>query len=172
MTIDDSLIMFGSTSGLFKFFGRATVMPCCKNGVTTMKMISSTSMMSTIGVTLISDCRPPLLPPACIDITESPFTTPQPVTAGAARAAPSGFTIGHSIRRVLGLQLLRAVLDEVVDQFRCRVVHLDDEAVDLAREVVEQPHSGYGHQQTKSGGKQRFRDTAGHSRDPSCLRVL
>src|ERR1051326_9321823 len=71
----------GSTSGLFMFFGKATVIPCCRNGVTTMKMISRTSIMSTIGVTLISDWTPPPPPPPDIPITKSPF---YPVNAGAA----------------------------------------------------------------------------------------
>src|SRR5688572_3481799 len=130
-----------------------------------MKMMSNTSMMSTIGVTLISDCRPLLPPPACIDITESPFTAPQPVNSGAARAAPSGFTIRQSCVASLRLQLLRAVLNEVVDQFRRRVVHLDHEAVDLTGEVVEQPHRGHRHKQSERGGKQRFRNSACDGRD-------
>ena len=37
------------------FVVTVAVMPGCKKGVTTIKMISNTSMMSTIGVTLISD---------------------------------------------------------------------------------------------------------------------
>jgi hypothetical protein len=37
-------------------------------GVTTMKMINSTIMMSAMGVTLMSATGPPLLPPTAIDI--------------------------------------------------------------------------------------------------------
>src|SRR5215217_3737873 len=117
MTIDDSLIMFGSTSGLVMFFGSATVMPCCRNGVTTMKIISNTSMMSTIGVTLISDCSPPGPPPPDIPITN--LLLLQAVNAlvrRAARVEPHPeFTIpafSYSLR----LQLLRAVLNEVIDE--------------------------------------------------------
>ena len=50
----------GSSSGLFMSRGSATETPCWRNGVMTMKMISSTSMMSTIGVTLMSELKPPL----------------------------------------------------------------------------------------------------------------
>jgi hypothetical protein len=35
--------------------GRSTSMPCCISGAVTMKMISSTNITSTNGVTLISD---------------------------------------------------------------------------------------------------------------------
>jgi hypothetical protein len=41
-----------------------------------MKMISNTNMMSTIGVTLISDWRPPPPPPAAIPITILPSDLP------------------------------------------------------------------------------------------------
>src|SRR5215510_16253100 len=107
--------MFGSTSGLFMFFGSATVMPCCKNGVTTMKMISNTSMMSTIGVTLISDCTPPPPPPPDIPITDLLLLQAVNVRVRRLRGAPhpAGFTNGAFQLR---LQLLRAVLDEVVDE--------------------------------------------------------
>src|SRR5688572_15516974 len=114
ITIDDSLMILGSTSGLVRFFGSATVMPCWRNGVTTMKMISNTSMMSTIGVTLISDCRLPLPPPDPIAITNLLLIQPGKRRCGTGRT--SGFT--HlAFRYQLGLQLLRTVLDEVVDQF-------------------------------------------------------
>src|SRR5690606_41345175 len=78
--------------------GITAVKPAEINGVTTMKMISSTSMTSIIGVTLISAVTPPLLP---VDMA----------------------TAAH---RLLGLELLgedRAAelaphgLDQVVDQF-------------------------------------------------------
>ena len=38
--------------------GRSTLTPCWTSGAVTMKMTSSTSMTSTIGVTLISDITP------------------------------------------------------------------------------------------------------------------
>src|SRR5258705_8652321 len=109
-------------------------------GVTTMKMISKTNMISTIGVTLISDCRPPP-PPAAIPITNS-FST---ATNRRAKShwwdtcCPTNFRLDPG----LGFQLLRAVLNKVVNQFRRRVVHLNNEAIDLAGEVVEQPYGGH-----------------------------
>src|SRR5205809_8004728 len=157
MMTELSLLMFWSSSGFRRSRGMATVMPCWRNGVTTMKIISSTSMMSTIGVTLISDARWSL--PPCIPMTKTPSST-KPVQG--AIYAP----LDHiSWYRDLRIQLLRAVLDEVVNQFRSRVVHFHDEAVDLAREVVEQPHRRNRHHQTERGSKERFRNTAGDRRD-------
>src|SRR2546426_5556783 len=46
-------------------YGRLICTPSCSIGVTTMKMMSNTRQMSTNGVTLMSELRPPL-PPACI----------------------------------------------------------------------------------------------------------
>lgn len=51
VVLDDSLVFLR----VLRSFGRFTVTPCCNKGVTTMKMIKSTNMMSTIGVTFISD---------------------------------------------------------------------------------------------------------------------
>src|SRR6184192_1399372 len=51
--------------------GSVTGTPTCSIGAATMKMISSTSMTSTIGVTLISASMPgppPPLPPLGLDI--------------------------------------------------------------------------------------------------------
>src|SRR5262249_47445006 len=50
--------------------GSFTLTPCCNSGATIIMMISSTSMTSHSGVTLISDLTPPLAPPMSIAITE------------------------------------------------------------------------------------------------------
>ena len=92
-------------------------------------------MMSTIGVTLISELKPLASLPAPIDITESPFeppTTRLPI-ALVGRYGPTSFTFD----RPLGFQLLRTVLDKVINQLRSRVIHFNNEAIDFAREVVE-----------------------------------
>src|SRR4026208_1318230 len=86
--------------------GSLTLTPCCNRGATSIMMMSSTSMTSTSGVTLISALTPPLAPPTSIDIAVSP--------------SYAGFLcVG-----------LRRLLDEVVDQFRRGVVHLDVEVLD------------------------------------------
>ncbi len=51
VTVSGSLSLF---SGLALVFGRSTDTPEVISGAVTMKMISSTSITSTIGVTLIS----------------------------------------------------------------------------------------------------------------------
>ena len=48
--------------------GSFTSTPFCSMGVMTMKMISSTIMMSAMGVTLMSAIGPPFLPPTAIDM--------------------------------------------------------------------------------------------------------
>src|SRR5688572_19073197 len=84
--------------------GSFTSTPFDSIGVITMKMISSTIMMSAMGVTLMSAIAPPLLPPTFMLIGWSP---PPP--------APG----------------LGALLDEVVEQLGAGVVHLHVEALDL-----------------------------------------
>src|SRR5678816_106419 len=109
----------GSSSGLRVFCGSATVMPCWRSGVTTMKMISSTSMMSTIGVTLISDANPPE-PPPDIPIADSPFR--KLIQTPSATRNQANRTLQTYVYIQLRLQLLGAVLDEVVDQLGSRIV--------------------------------------------------
>src|SRR5882724_6020730 len=158
ITTDDSLMMLGSTSGAFISRGMATVMPCCRKGVTTMKMIKSTNMISTIGVTLISDERA-VPPPDDIPITKTPCY----LISASGRA-----TFVARLRRSfldrslpLRLQLLRAILNEIVDQLRSRVIHLDDKAINFPSEVVKQPHSRHSHQQAQRRRKQSLGNAAG-----------
>src|SRR3954463_16611965 len=66
----------------------------------------------------------------------------------------------ENLRGRLSLELPRAVLQEVVDKLGGRVVHLDDEAIDLAREVVEEPHGGPGRGQAESRRQERLGDAA------------
>src|SRR6266542_747873 len=138
--------------------GIATLTSFCKNGVTTMKMISSTSMTSTIGVTLISDCIPPV-PPACIPISQTPFVVRVRRAREVAETA-SSLTRSHPPARELRIQLLRAILDKIVNQLGSRIVHLHDEAINLAGKVVEEPHRRNGNHQTERRGKKRFRNAA------------
>src|SRR6185503_6368307 len=129
-----------------------------------MKIISSTSMMSTIGVTLISDCR--WSAPPCIPMTNTPSSAKRNSGSGPAPQPQARWP------RLLRVQLLRAVLDEVVNQLGSRVVHFHHKAVDLAREIVEQPHRRNRHHQAERRSKQRFRNTTGDRRDTRGLCVL
>src|SRR6266705_2436283 len=114
------------------FCGRATVMPCCNIGVTTMKIIRRTNIMSTIGVTLISDVIPLELPPVIAIIT-SPSAGYRQKQTRTARCE-SRFRRSH---QMLCLQLLGPVLDEIVDQLGSRVIHFNNEAIHLACEIIE-----------------------------------
>src|SRR5688500_3661731 len=107
-----TVIVFCSSflSLVFAAVGSLTSTPFCSMGVMTMKMMSSTIMMSAIGLTLMSAMAVPLLPPT--------------------------FMLMVCPQAAFGL---RALLDEVVEQLRAGVVHLHVEALDLAREVVVRP---------------------------------
>ena len=59
-------------SVVFVATGSLTLTPCCRSGATIIMMMSSTSMTSQSGVTLMSDLTPPLAPPMSIAIAKSP----------------------------------------------------------------------------------------------------
>src|SRR6476620_9493320 len=128
-------------------FGRVALNPAAISGVTIMKMISSTSMTSIIGVTLMSA-----------------------LTADEPELAVDMATAGH---RLLGLEFLREdrtpelaphALDQVVDQFLGGVGHLDGQVLDLGGEVVVGPHRRNRHHQTERRGDQRLGDTGRDAR--------
>ena len=56
----------------------------------------------------------------------------------------------------------RFVLDEVVDQLRRRIRHLDLEALDLVQEVVVHPHRRHGHEEAEGRRGQRLGDPGRH----------
>src|SRR5215212_5367323 len=94
-------------------------------------MISSTSMTSTSGVTLMSDLTPPLAPPRSIDIADSPkFQISDCRCQILTPAITQGF---YAV-------LLRRLPNKVVDEFRRRVVHLDVEVLDAATQIIIEPH--------------------------------
>src|ERR1700755_2355316 len=107
ITTEPSFVIFASSSGLLVSRGRLTVTPCCSKGVITIKMISRTSIISTIGVTFISELNSSELP-VLIPIINSPRSE-------------------YYVLYLL-LQLLGALFDKEVNQFRRRVVHLDHKA--------------------------------------------
>src|SRR4029453_8730321 len=144
-------IDFGSSlrSLVLPALGSTTSTPFCSSGVITMKMISSTIMMSAMGVTLMFAIGPPLLPPTAIDMGW--------LLRASRRRAPR--------RRARPLVARLALLDELVEQLRAGVVHLDVEVLDLAVEVVERPHRGHCHEQPERGGDERLGDTGRDRRD-------
>src|SRR5437899_3311863 len=135
-----TVIVFGSSflSLVLAATGSLTSTPFCSMGVITMKMMSSTIMMSAMGVTLMAAITPPLPPPTFIAMSRSSCPSPD---------------------RRSGL------LDEVVEQLRAGVVHLHVEALDLAREVVVGPHRRHRHEQAEGGGDEGLGDARGDGRD-------
>src|SRR5213596_4244564 len=135
----------GRSSG-FSERGIVAWKPAAMIGVTIMKMMSSTSITSISGVTLMSA-----------------------LTADLALALVTDRATG--LRRLLRLEFLgedRAAelradaLDQVVDQLLGRVGHLDRQEVDLGREVVVEPHRGDCDDEAERGRDERFRDTGRH----------
>src|SRR5258705_13627487 len=125
------------TSGLsvvLSAIGSLTLTPCCSIGATSIMMMSSTSITSTSGVTLISALIPPLAPPTSIDIAISPEVATR----------------------------LRRLLDEVVDELRRGVVHLHVEVFDARRQVVVDPDRRDGDDQAEGGFHERFGNTDRH----------
>src|SRR5665213_911452 len=153
-------------------------------GVITMKMISSTSITSTIGVTLMLELT--FLPSSRLLIPIrfvflSGFQPPNPANSfgrpvrlrGRSLAAPKTLCPGRfpvltaPPRRAV--KLLMALLDEVVRQFAGAVVHLHVKGRDLVREVVEGHNRRDRNQQTERRRYQRLGDTACHRADTRSL---
>src|SRR5712692_1350530 len=112
-----------------------------------MKMISSTSITSIIGVTLMS-----------------------------ARTGTLELPVDRAtgLRRLLRLELLGEdrptelaadALDEIVDQLLRRVRHLHREEVDLGREIVVQPHRRNRDEQAERRRDERLGDAARDGRE-------
>src|SRR5262245_4364598 len=139
-------------------------------------MISSTSMTSTSGVTLMSAVKPPLFPPTFIDITKSPCYSVR--QCGwfarfhwcAARVIRKGANPVESPNRRSGrtrraCRALCSIADEVVDELRRGVVHLHVEVLNARRQVVVDPDGRNGDNEAERGLDERFRDTDRHGAD-------
>src|SRR5216684_2837102 len=117
-------------------------MPLFNSGVTTMKMMRSTRQTSTSGVTLMSLWSLSRPPPPPIAIGLRP-----PKRLGGANSCCA------------------APLDEVVEQLRGRVGHLDLEALDLVHEDVEKPDRRDRDEETEGRRDEGLRDPAGDRAD-------
>src|SRR6266849_6183232 len=129
-----------SSSRFSAFWARGIVAwkPAVMAGVTIMKMMSSTSITSIIGVTLMS-----------------------------ARTGTLELPVDRAtgLRRLLGLEFLGEdrpaelaadALDQVVDQFLGRVRHLYGQEVDLRGEEVVEPHRRDRDHEAERRGDQRL----------------
>src|SRR5271165_2349289 len=140
-----SLSASGMGSGLLTL-AMSTLTPFCSIGVMTMKMISSTSITSTIGVTLMLE-----------------FTLDPSSRFASAIGSTSPFHRNSAVYGYAGLRLpadSSATLQEVVNQLARAVVHFHVECFHLAGEVVEHHDGRNRHEQSDGGGHQRFRNTA------------
>src|SRR5687768_4058354 len=128
--------------------GRFTCSPCCIIGAVTMKMISSTSITSTSGTTLISESEVATYPPRPRrprpDPPESCFCTE-----------------GIISRRSTGL---REVALGDVQELEREVVHLGGEVLHPVREVVVEIHRRDRREEPRRRRNQRFGDTGGDDR--------
>src|SRR5271165_5638776 len=161
-------------------------------GVTTMKMISRTSITSTMGVTLISELT--FAPsfrfanaiarylPCGHNPGQAPCSSwegPAPDRSSAGQATHAE-TVGApfltpSMREKWGAFLpanVAALLQEVIDQFAGRVVHFDVERFHATSQVVEHHDGRDGDEQPDGRRYQRFRDTAGDCCQSGGLRVV
>src|SRR5438270_10551319 len=159
MTMASSLSASCISRGLF-VWGISTETPFWSIGVMTMKMISSTSMTSTMGVTLMLELT--FLPSSRLASDMSEY----PSECLKSSSAPSR-TKGRNLRRFR--LLAAALLEEEVDEFGGRVVHLDVEGFDLIGEVVEHHDGGDGYEESDGRGHEGFRNTACDSRETGCL---
>src|ERR1700751_563764 len=171
-----------SASGMgvgFSTLAISTASFCWSMGVITMKIISNTSITSTIGVTLILELiLPPSLRTAIAIVGSVPLNL-APVasvfnplnTYGLPLAEIGGKESFHppcpTVSRSSRLPRLApvALLDEVVDEFARRVVHLHVEGLDTSGKVVKRHNRRDSDEQTKSCGHKGFRNTAGDRAD-------
>src|SRR5690348_7243940 len=129
-------------------------------GVITMKMISSTSMTSTMGVTLMLELT---LAPSfllLIAMACSPSARNSLSACRGKRPVRSAVCARPGRSPSVGLPANAPALQEVVNQFARRVIHLHVESFHAAREIVEHHHGRDGDEQTDGGGYQRFRNAA------------
>src|SRR5262245_28008716 len=144
-------------SGLSVVFwacGSFTATPCCNIGATSIMMMSSTSMTSTSGVTLMSALTPPFAPPRSIAMTKSPNCGSRISDCGLIVDSMNPQSAIPNPQCGLG-----RLLDEVVDELRRRVVHLDVEVLDARRQIVVDPDGRNRDDQTDRGLDERFRNT-------------
>src|SRR5262245_50748578 len=120
-------------------------------------MMSSTSMTSTSGVTLMSDLTPPLAPPTSIAMAITPLRS-RPGACGVGLGARHVLLATPQVPR-LQPRASSGLLNKVVHQLRRRVVHLDVEVLETAGEVVVHPHRRDGHDEAERRLDERLGNT-------------
>src|SRR6516225_8106351 len=142
MSRASSLSASGMGTGLLTL-AMSTLTPFCSIGVMTMKMISSTSITSTMGVTLMLEFTFEPSSRFARPIVQPPFIGIR-YNCTALRLPADG----------------SATLQEVVNQLARAVVHFHVEGFHLVGEIVEHHDGGNRDEQPDGRGHKRFRDTA------------
>src|ERR1700691_5587610 len=155
----------------------------CNMGVSTMKMIRSTSITSTMGVTLISEVTLAASFRFANDIEFCLLRAlAQPRTAMTTmrkiwrRRDTGASSATHLLRSSLPLLFFAfglgpahaPALQEVIDQFARRVIHLHVERFHATGQVVKHHNRRECHKQTDARGSQRFGNTAGDRCQSGC----
>src|SRR5450432_3097423 len=151
----------------FLVLTRSTMTPFDNIGVMTMKMMSITSITSTMGVTLMSAIAPE---PCRRFFAFSSLSTIIVVSPRQEREAPCGASplttnqlATASVRPLLaGAGATLRTLQEVVDQLGAGVAYFHVERFNLPGKVVEHPDRRDSHEQADSGGHEGFRNAARH----------
>ncbi len=151
---DHRLVWVSGLSTVLPASGSLTLTPFCSIGAMSIMMMSSTSMTSTSGVTLMSALRLPLAAEVhCHGETPALRRVVDAVSRRAGSAA--GRETGGRDSEIA----LRRLLDEVVEELGRRVVHFDVEVLDPAGEVIVEPHRGDRDDQPERRFDERFRNT-------------
>src|ERR1035437_8059649 len=133
-----------------RVLGTATSMPDCRTGAVIMKMTSSTSTTSTMGVMLMSAKELRVWPLLLVKAT---FRLPGKFRSGGTRRHRCRCAHGNLFQRV--------------QQFTAKIVDGRGKDPDPGSELVVGHHGRYGYEQAGSGGDQRLRD-AGSYRTQRC----
>src|SRR5690242_9935260 len=127
--------------------GNSTLLPRWSMGVTTMKMMRSTSTTSTSGVMLMSERTPPLVPTSMLMASG--------LRSRGGRAGRLHAGVGERLVEA-------ALLEEEVHQLVGGVGDVHRHLLHAVGEVVEHHQRGDGDEQAEGGGDERLRDAGGH----------
>src|SRR5712692_1964996 len=142
----------------FRALGSSTLFPRWSMGVTTMKMIRSTSTTSTSGVMLMSE-RTPDFAPMSIAMGRSSGLGRRRPRGGGGGGGGGGLLVRARVRQRL---VEPAFLEEEVDQLVGGVGDVHRHLLHPVRQVVEHHQRGDGDEQAERRGHQRLGDAGRH----------
>src|ERR1035438_8573601 len=130
-----------------RVLGTATSMPDCNTGAVIMKITSSTSTTSTMGVMLMSASELLVWPPLLVKAT-------------------FGLSGNFRYRIARGSRSTDRNLFKRVQQLTAKIVDCRRKNPDPCGELVVSHHSRHGHKESRGGGDERLRDAGSDS--PQC----